>query len=446
VTLVRERPANMPVGAPARRSGELRRRTARRLRRTPGRLVLMLAGLVVLGAATGVVASVGVQQRAAEVERVTTRSGRLSVAAQQLYRALSDADATAAGAYLAGGIEPPALRDRFADDIAQAAGALAEVSAGGRGTQLVARIAAQLPVYTGLVETARTYNRQGLPLGAAYLREASGLMRGMLLPAAQDLYRAAAADVADARGKGAGFPWFAVPLALLTIAGLVLAQRWLTRRTNRVFNVGLVAATAAAVLLVGWLGVSAIVAGQRLDASRVRGSDQVDVLVEARIAALQARADESLTLVARGSGGSFEQSYVSVMRQLAGDDGNGGLLARARSAATDDTTRSALDAAGDRARAWLRDHQKVREADDGGDYAQAVRRSVGTGPDTTAALAAQLDSELERAIAATGRQFEVQAGRAGGTLSGVDLVMILLAALVVLGAAIGIQRRLAEYR
>ena len=76
-----------------------------------------------------------------------------------------------------------------------------------------------------------------------------------------------------------------------------------TRRTNRVFNIGLVAATAATVVLVGWLGVSAVVIGTRLDASDRDGSAQVDRLVQARVAALQARADESLTLVARGAGG-----------------------------------------------------------------------------------------------------------------------------------------------
>ncbi|MBM0239137.1 hypothetical protein JNW88_21980 [Micromonospora sp. ATA32] len=79
-------------------------------------------------------------------------------------------------------------------------------------------------------------------------------------------------------------------LGLVAIAGLVRTQMWLTRRTNRVFNIGLVGATAAAVVLVGWLGVSAVVIGTRLDASDRDGSAQVDRLVQARVAALQARA------------------------------------------------------------------------------------------------------------------------------------------------------------
>jgi hypothetical protein len=416
------------------------------LRRTPGRLALILAGLVTLGLATGVAAGVGVRQRADLVDGVTARSGRLAVAAQQLYRALSDADATAASAFLSNGIDPPSLRARYQADIAQAAAALAEVSGAGHGGATVAQIAAQLPVYTGLVETARSYNRQGLPLGAAYLREASGLMRDKLLPAAQELYRAVSRELDAARGDAAAFPWFAVALGVLTLAALGLAQVWLTRRTNRVFNVGLVGATAAALLLLIWLGIATVIAGNRLEASRESGSAQVNRLAEARIAALQARTDESLTLVARGNGAAFEQDYVAVMRRLAGTDGGGGLLAEAGSAATDATTREAAAAAAGHARAWLAAHQKVRAQDDGGDYAAAVNGAIGAGPGTTAALSQRLDGELDRAIAYNSQRFDREARGAGRALSGADIGLAVLAALVGVGAALGIQRRIAEYR
>jgi hypothetical protein len=56
----------------------------------------------------------------------------------------------------------------------------------------------------------------------------------------------------------------------------------------------------------------------------------VEVLAQARIAALQARADEALTLVARGSGGGFEDDFKTNFTTLAGEDGAGGLLAAPR--------------------------------------------------------------------------------------------------------------------
>src|SRR5260370_34882474 len=54
--------------------------------------------------------------------------------------------------------------------------------------QLLGRVNAQLSVYTGLVETARTNNRAGNPVGSSYLSEASALMQTQSLPDAQRLY------------------------------------------------------------------------------------------------------------------------------------------------------------------------------------------------------------------------------------------------------------------
>lgn len=443
-TLVREPATRAPAAAPAAR---LRKRAAGRFKGTPGRLVLATVALVVLGLATGVAGVVGVRQRAGLVDGAVAQSGELAVAAQRLYRALSDADATAASAFLTGGVEPVALRERYQADIADAAAALAIVSGGGaggaEGAGAAARIAAQLPVYTGLVETARVYNRQGVPVGGAYLREASGVMRERLLPAAQALYKAVSDELDEARGDAGAFPWFAVALGMLTIAALVVVQRYLTRRTNRVFNVGLVAATVAAVAVLLWLGVSALVTAGRLEASQDRGSEEVARLADARIAALQARADESLTLVARGNGKVFEDDYDKMMDRLAGDKRDGGLLVAGDA---DGPTRDFLTAALNEARNWDSAHGKVRQLDNDGQYDQAVTTSVGTEQDSTASIANRLDKQLSDAIDHNSDVFRQEVRGAGGSLSGADIGVGLLAALLVFGAAAGIQRRLAEYR
>ncbi len=93
-------------------------------------------------------------------------------------------------------------------------------------------------------------------------------MRGELLPAAQELYRSVTDELNQARDSAATFPWFALLLGLGALAGLIRVQIYLTRRTNRLFNVGLLVATTAAVLLVGWLGLSALSAAGHLRASR----------------------------------------------------------------------------------------------------------------------------------------------------------------------------------
>lgn len=446
MTLTTERPAAAVRSAAAGRG----RRTASRLRRTPGRLALLMAALIVLGLATGLAGVVDVRQRTGLIDEVGSASGRLAIAAQNLYRALSDADATAASAFLASGVEPVSQRERYQADISAAAAALAVVSRGDVGADrfaaALASLSGQLPVYTGLVETARTYNRQGLPVGAAYLREASGLMRERLLPAAQEVYRAVTDRLDQTRDDGGAVPWFATLLGLLTLACLGLAQRFVSRRTNRVVNVGLLAATVATVALLLWLGASAVIAGNRLDASRDDGSAQVDLLAQARIVALQARADEALTLVARGNGQAFEDDYGAVMSQLVGADGSGGLLGRARQAASDDPTREAADAASRLARDWLTAHGKLHTSDNNGQYAEAVAAAIGAGAGSTANISSQLDDVLARAIEHNSGRFQERARAGGEALSGVALGTVVLTVLGVAAAALGIRRRMVEYR
>src|SRR5262249_4769221 len=154
----------------------------------------------------------------------------------------SDADATEAVAFLSGGLEPQPLRDRYLADITQAARRLeAATAAAGNsaaGSRL-ATLAAGLPEYTGLVETARANNRQGFPVGAAYLAQASNLMRSTLLPAARALYSKENAQLSSAGNRATAWPYLALIIAVLAGFGLYGSQRWLTRWTRRIINPGL---------------------------------------------------------------------------------------------------------------------------------------------------------------------------------------------------------------
>ena len=177
------------------------RRLIRRAATSPGRLTTLTAVVVVFGLAFGLAGVFTMRASVGLVSDVTDRSGPLSLQAQDIYRSLSDADATAATAFLGNGVEPAQLRKRYLDDIARASSALTVAlhSAEGRSATALGVLVRQIPVYTGLVESARTYNRQGIPLGGAYLREASALMRQTILPAAQDLFRAEATRLSDAQ-------------------------------------------------------------------------------------------------------------------------------------------------------------------------------------------------------------------------------------------------------
>lgn len=420
---------------------------AGRVSRTPRRLALAMAMLILLGLAAGVAGVTSVQDRAALVDQVTTRDGPLVVAAQDLYRSLSDADATAASAFLTQGPEPVALRERYQDDIANASAALATAASGateGPAAEAVSVLLIQLPVYTGLMETARANNRLGLPVGAAYLREASALMRDTLLPAAERLFQAVSGELAEARTGAARVPWLALLLGAALLITLAVIQTRLTRRTNRLFNIGLVVASAAALASVLWLSLSWWSAAGALDASDRDGSAQVALLSQARIVALQARSNEALTLVARGAGGAYEDRFQQAMTGLMGE---GGLLEGARREATGAQARQPVEAAMAAGAQWQQVHAEVRRLDElAGDYPAAVALAIGAEPDSAGSAFGRLDAALGEGIAYGNERFVREAEQAGDALAGVGLGLGLLTALALLGIVVGILQRLGEYR
>lgn len=415
---------------------------------TPQRYWLVLIGLVVIGLGTGAAGVATDRHRSVLLDSVSGVSGPLSVDAQNLYRALADADATAAGAFLNGRAEPLSLRRRYLDDVATITAGLrvalrdadTDADAGRLGV-----LVDQVPVYTGLVETARSYNRLGLPLGAAYLQEASGLMRQTLLPAARDLFVSAQGRLISAQRAAAGFPWVVLMLGVVTVVSLAAAQVWVARRTHRMVNVGLVAASLAAVLAVGWATVAVSVAADRVEVGRRDGSALVEVLANARRATLQARADEALTLIARGNGAAFERDYSAVMATLVGPGGDAGLLEQAVTRAPADD-RAVIDRARGAARRWLEVHRTVRRLDDGGDYQQAVSLATDAGPDSPAVVFGMLDAAMGQALTTANARVERQADRAAGVLSGLGVGFALLTAGVVAAVVLGFRPRIREYR
>jgi hypothetical protein len=416
---------------------------------TPGRLRLLLVGLVLLSLVWGAVAAWVVSQRASGANDVVGTSEPLSLDGQQIYRALSAADATEATAFLAGGLEPLAARRHYLADIAQAASHLESATAAAGhspAARNLATLSADLPVYAGEVETARADNRLGLPLGAAYLREASGLMRGTLLPAAREVSGQADRQLSAASGQATGLPLALVLLAVAAVTGYVLfrAQRWLFRRTNRVLNPGLVVASVAAVVSLLWLAVALVVARADLLQARAQGSAPVAALAQADIAALRAHADESLTLIDAGGDDSFQADFLAVQHQLG--PGPGTLLTAAVTAARGSPGADAAASAAITAIAWYPAHRTVRFLDDNGKHIQAIHLVTTPGPDHSGTLFTRLDGLLTRAIATDQAVFKANAAAGAGAFTGLEAGVIVLALIMAAGCARGLGTRLAEYR
>ena len=414
---------------------------------TPGRFSIIGVALVVIALVSGLVGAFTVQQRSDLVRDVADHSGPLSFQAQSIYRSLSDADATAANAFLGGGVEPVALRQRYADDIAQATAALTASLriADDRASAQLLVLSDRLPVYTGLIETARAYNRQGIPLGAAYLREASGLMSQSLLPAAKRLFETQSEQLARAQRDAAAFPWAVLLLGLLLLAALAGAQTFVSRRTNRLVNLGMAVATIAALTSLTWATLAFAGATGRIDAGRRDGSAQLRLLAELRVDALQARADESLTLIARGDGAGFEKEFTVLAQRLLGPDGSGGLFRKALAGAPTSADRQRVEQARSAAQQWLAAHRTLRELDDGGKYQDAVKLATGSDPNSPSTLFGRLDTALTAGITTSNATFEDHTTQAGNILTGVNIAIVVLTVLLVAGSVAGLQRRIREY-
>src|SRR5207253_1138313 len=179
---------------------------------------------------------------------------------------------------------------------------------------------------------------------------------------------------------------------------LYRAQRWLFQRTHRRLSPGLVVASVAAVVSLLWLAIAFTVARGDLLQARDHGSAPVAALAHADIAALQARADESLTLIDAGGDDTFEADFKAVEHRLG--PGPGTLLTDAVTAAHGSPAAGSASAAASTATAWYAGHRMVRALDDNGKHTQAVRLVTTSGPGHSSTLFTRLDGSLTSAIAA----------------------------------------------
>ncbi|MFG2132379.1 hypothetical protein ACGFNV_31845 [Streptomyces sp. NPDC048751] len=418
----------------------------------PGRLRIIGALLALLVVAFGSVTAWQMTDRTAAADDVLHKSQPLSAAAADIYRSLADANTAASSGFLAGGQENPASRERYEEDIDKAAAKLVTAAnnsdAGSPSAATITKLNKLLPEYKGLVERARTYNRQGFPVGGAYLRYANEKMQKEMLPAAQDLYtkenQRLESDYADATP----YPWAAIALGVLTLAALAWAQHRNYRRTHRVLNHGLVAATATATVVLLWLVVGHSVARAGLNDSYDHGVRSLNVLHDARIASLKARGNENLTLVARGAEtvkvgddtvDAYDHDFTLDMAAL----GKG--LAQAEKLADDQAGEKPVTAAVGNMTEWKKRHATAREEDENGNYQQALAKVIGA-QGATGECFDSVDDNLAKALTHEQGEFRKAAGDGLDAMGGLPLGAAVLAVLGAAGAVLGIGRRLSEYR
>jgi hypothetical protein len=418
--------------------GSLRERTTT----TPGRLLLVSVVTVVGAIVFGAIATSAERSRAHAATAVSSQTEPLLVQAETLYTTLSDANATATTTFLNGGPEPPSRGAQYLSDLQVASDSLAalarEVGGSPQAQAAVRTITEQLPLYAGLVDTARTNNRQGLPVGAAYLRQASALLTSTILPAADRIYATEATRLGGDYGSGTSTVALIV-LIVVTVAALALliaAQRYLSQVSRRTINVPMFAGTLVLLAVSVWATVGLLSEQSSLKDAR-RGSDSVELLSAARVLLSRVQTDQSLTLVNRGSDETDPADLKLVMDTLAPDGVLGWLPAP--SATTGTATgriRTEFDAYRDEV------NRITRLQDTAGMFVAIQRAS--SQPSRT--IADRLNRDVETRIAAMQRRFAASAADATGALSGLTLAIPLLTALAAGLALLGLRERLGEYR
>jgi hypothetical protein len=415
------------------------------LRATPGQYRLVAACVAIAAVGLGVVALAATENRLNASRSVTSSATPRLAAAADAYVKLVRADATVSSAFLRGSVEPAALRARADSDLQNAAAGLARLSTtsglSAQSRTALEEIARQLPEYRGLIEAARANNLQGLPVGAAYLRSASLLMRDPIIPDTTIVYEDAARqeDREYRRGSSPSAIVFVVLFGIIAFALVLGALAFTAWRSHRTVNIGLVAA-AILVVVVGVVAVMTLDTRDReLTRSRRDGADALQFLAASRMLTLRSFSDENLELIERGAVSGYLDDFARVESAVAGPSG---LLQQARRLAARFGTTDEVDILIRDFGKYAAAHSSVLDANvHEFNYAKAVARAIGP----EAAALTRLDTEYQRAIEASLRRLDSRAADSRRRLAPIGGALLLLGVLAGACAVVGIRSRVKEY-
>jgi hypothetical protein len=428
--------ANQPAGVPtvAGRVDDLRASLRRALSGTPGRLRIL--ALVAVGVslifALGAFSTFGSANDA--LGRAGANAAQL-VRIQAIHTNLVRADADATNAFLVGGLEPADQRASYTASVEQASRLIADAArAQPADGPALGALNTSLLTYAGLIEQARATNRQALPVGAQYLKLASSGLRSEALPILDALVTAndarVRAELGNAKGASAALVTSGV-LALLVLAGGMV---WLSRRTHRYVNPPLAAATAAVLvtLVIGFLVLASV--GSRVDTVRSGSYAGTLATAQARIAAFDAKSNESLTLIARGSGSAFEQAWKNSSKTVTDQS--------AASARLNDNAASLTGLWN----TYVGTHTKIRASDDGGNWDAAVKQAIGKGSTSSNASFDAFDTGSAKALTSSSNAASDSLDAPRTWLALAAWLGLLVGIAAAVSAWWGVSLRLEEYR
>jgi hypothetical protein len=365
------------------------------------------------------------------VERAANNSEQV-VRVQSIHVDLLRADAVATNAFLVGGLESADSRSRYEGAMARVASGIADAAAAQPADgNALGVLAERVQTYAALVEQARSNNRLGLPVGAQYLTQASAGLRADAIPIVAQIVRAN--EDRSQKEFDRSNSSLQLLVGVVSLLGLLALAVWLARRTHRYLNPSLTGAIA--LLLVGLFVAAAVINGIGTATRGVADGDykRAVALADVTTAANDARANESLTLIRRGSGASNEAAWKTNRTAVGNTLATLGRLQDAQG----------LDGLWG---AYVTAHEKVRQLDDGGSWDQAVKLSTSTAAGGAARTFNDFDVAVTQSRDDAGKSTVASLQGLGGSAP-LIAVLVALAALAASWLIVrGVGQRIEEYR
>jgi len=353
------------------------------------------------------------------------------VRVQAIQSSLLRADALATNAFLTGGLEAPEQRAEYDAALGDALRGITDAAeAQPADREALAALNSEVAGYASAIAQARDNNRQGFPIGAEYLLQAGGTLRPAIedLPAGQarqllDALVAANSERAEDEMSGQQSLWIFVT-GMLALVALWWLNRQVARRFHRRINVGLAAAAVSIALLT--LLATFLAEDQAGDNDDLREGSYQDAVDGASVRSLanDAKANESLRLIKRGSGATFEVFWEQAAEGIEATASSGTLSLWERYAAL---------------------HDEIVTLDAEGDWGRAVGLATSTEPSASSAALEAVDrsAQADTDEAADETTDTLRSGRGFAlALAAATLLLGLVAATL---CAWGINQRRKEY-
>ncbi len=345
------------------------------------------------------------------------------VRVQKIQSSLLSADALATNAFLVGGLEDSKQREKYDKAINTVLTLITEAAdAQPADREVLDDLNVAVTKYATAVAQARANNRLGHPIGAEYLSGASAQLDADV-GALKILDELVAANTERAKESMNGqHPFWLLLIGVAALAVLFLLNRQLAQAFRRRVNKGL-AIAAVIVLVVTAIAVfGAFLRDTSNDDLRDGEFAAAISLADTRTAANDAKATESLRLIKRGNGPSFEEQWQASVDEV--EDG----LSRA-------------DAV-DEWNTYKQRHAEIVAKDDEGDWDAARTMATRTDEKGSTSPFTEFDTAL---AAATDKN---AAAATNDLRSGRDVALGFSALTVLLGvaAAVAVARGIGERR